>query len=254
MDGILTISGLGRVVRGAPTADHQTGLFVGKNGFQGWEGLPAGRREALARAMGHGEHDTPVKLPSRVITIDGWIIAHTMLELRRFSQSVTGWGATGDRFPLLVDHQLQMLTAMVRRISAEAPDTGTRWGRFLKARFQVQFLAADPRRYGGGHIYPDAGSATSISVEHDGNFPAYPVVEIPAAPANYTITSPAGVFTVAGATAGGTHRVDLRTGRVTRDGVAMPVGRGRLWAVPDGQRWTHVLSAPGRVLIEDTYV
>ncbi|MGX1932040.1 hypothetical protein [Microbacterium resistens] len=88
-----------------------------------------------------------------------------------------------------------------------------------------------------------------------GNFPAFPVVEIPSAPAGYTIASSAGTFTVSGATAGGTHTVDLRNGRVRRNGTEMPgVGRGDLWAVPPHQSMKHTLSVPGRVRIADTDV
>ncbi|MDI9889978.1 phage tail domain-containing protein [Microbacterium sp. IEGM 1404] len=256
MRNTLTIIGLGRTVRGTPTPSSPVGLFVKRDGLQGFEGLPAGRRESLARALSHGEHDVPVRLPARTMTVDGWIIAHDLDELRKFAMRVRGWGATGERFPLLFDHQRLMLTATVRRISAEAPDTGVRWHRFLRAAFQVQFLAADPRWYGETvNTLPRAGLATAIEVEHDGNFPAHPVIEIPDAPSSYAISSPGGTFSVNGATPGGLHRIDLRNGRVTRDGVWMEsVGRGQTWAVPDEKRWPHTLSAPGRVLIQNTYV
>lgn len=255
MDNALRISGLGREIRDIPTPDRPTGLFLRPKGFQGWDGLPAGRREALARAVAHGEFDVPVKLPARVLTFDGLAIGRDIHELRNLSQSVTGWGASGDRFALSVDHQEQELTATVRRLLAEAEDTGRRMSEWLVAEFQVQMIAADPRKYGDVKTFPRTGTATSIDLFHDGNFPAYPVVEIPAASGSYTLATPAGTFTVAGATAGGTHRVDLRTGRVTRNDVWMPdVGRGPLWAVPDGATSTITLSMPGRALVPSTYV
>lgn len=255
MRNTLTIGGLGRFVRGTPTPDDQTGVFVKSGGLQGWEGLPAGRRETLSRAVSHGEHDVPVRLPARVITVDVWIIERTLYALRRESQRFRAWGATGDRFQLTVDHQGQVLHATVRRILAETGDTGVRWRRFYRGSGQVQFVAADPRQYGESHTYPETGTGTDLQVVHYGTFPAHPVIEIPSAPSAYTIMSPAGTFWVTGASAGGTHRVDMRTGRVTRNGVWMQgVGRGRIWAVPDGQPWPHTLSVPGRVLIDDTYV
>jgi len=256
MENTLTIKGLSRVVRGAPTANHPTGLFVGPKGWQGWEGLPAGRREALARALTHGEHDVPVKLPARVLTIDGLVIADSEYQLRTLSQSVTGWGATGDRFILKVEHQGQELTAIVRRILSEADDTGRRNGLVHVSNFQTQLLAADPRKYGDTQTLPlDAPATTEIAVYHRGNFPAFPVVVFQAAPSAYAIETPAGRFEVDGATAGGTHRVDLRTGQVTRNGVLMPdVGRGPLWAAPDGPATIIYLSVPGQVEITNTFV
>uniref|UniRef100_UPI00055B0997 hypothetical protein n=1 Tax=Microbacterium paraoxydans TaxID=199592 RepID=UPI00055B0997 len=112
---------------------------------------------------------------------------------------------------------------------------------------------ADPRRYGETRELPSRGFP--VPVANRGNFPAFPEVVVLDAPASYAITSPGGTFTVSGATAGGTHVVNLRNGRVTRNGVEMfDVGRGSLWAVPPGPAWEHVITAPGLVRITDTYV
>lgn len=239
------------------------GLFIGPDGFQGWDGLPAGRRESLARAVQHGEHDVPVYLPSRVVTVDGWIIEPDEFELGRESMRLTGIGATGDRMKVTVEHQGMTLWAWCRRILAEADDKGIRVGRNLRSGFQLQLLCADPRKYGesrtlpGDDLNPPAQSATatSIAVSHRGNFPAYPMTLIPNAPAGYTISSPGGTFVVSAATAGGTHTVDHRNGRVYRNGVEMAgVGRGDLWAVPAYTSWTHTLSVAGRIHITDTFV
>lgn len=240
------------------------GLFVGRDGFQGWDGLPAGRREALARAVQHGEHDVPVYLPSRVVTIDGWIIAASEYELGHESMKLTGIGATGARMKVTVDHQGMTLWAWARRILAEADDKGIRHGNHIRSSFQLQLLFADPRKYGeevtlpGGRLVPPQPTltATTIPVFHYGNFPAFPVVEIPSAPSSYTISAGGKTFAVSGATSGGTHEVHLRNGRVYRNGVEMPgVGKGDLWVVPAGSPGlTHTLSVAGRVKIPDTFV
>lgn len=246
-----------------PDMSRPFGLFVRPGGFQGWEGLSAGRREALARAVQHGEHDVPVYLPSRTVTVDGWIIAPTEYELGNESDHFTGAGATGDRMPVSIHHQGKTLWAQGRRILAEADDQGIRHGSHLRSEFQAQLLFADPRKYGetatlpGDRLNPKdpAAVATSIPVFHYGSFPAFPVIEIPSAPAAYTISAGGKTFTVTGATAGGTHEVHLRSGRVYRNGVEMPgVGRGDLWVVPVGAALVHTLSVPGRVKITDTFV
>lgn len=252
----ITVGGL--IIRGAPAAadarGRPRGLFVKPNGFTGWDGLPASRREALARAVQHGEHDVPTFLPSRIVTIDGWILARDQTDLIDQMQAVTGVGATGDRKKMTVDHLGQQLNAIGRRLLADAADTGSR--RRHLGEFQLQFVFANPRRYGDTQLRsPSSGTSSSFVVSHQGNFPASPVFEIPSAPSSYSISSPGGTFTVTGATAGGVHRVDMRTGRVTRDGVHMPgVGRGNLWAIPNGRGWAHSLSSPGRALVLDTFI
>lgn len=246
-----------------PDMSRPYGLFVRRGGFQGWEGLSAGRREALARAVQHGEHDVPVYLPSRTVTIDGWIIAPTEYELGNESDRLTGAGATGESMVVSIEHQGKSLWAKGRRILAEAEDQGIRHGAHLRSQFQVQLVFADPRKYGtvnhlpGDRLVPKNPDAvaTSIPVFHRGNFPGYPVVVIPTAPAAYTVSVDGKTFTVTGATAGGTHEVHLRSGRVYRNGVEMPgVGRGDLWAVPSGVAMVHTLSVPGRVEIANTLV
>lgn len=247
----LTIRGRGVTLRGR-LGPGEYGILIGPNGLQGWEGLPSGRREAVQRALSHGEFDVPVKLPARVITVTGTVVARSAFDLNRMCQQINGWGAAGDRFPLVVELQGETLTATVRSISREAVDTGNRNGQIYTAEFQVQMLAPDPRKYAAWKSY---AASPSVWVPSRGNFPAHPVIEILSAPASYTVSSPGGTFSVTGAPAGGTHRIDMSTGRVTRDGVWLPdAGRGDLWAVPDGTQWQHTLSTPGTVLLRDTYV
>ncbi|WP_295104748.1 hypothetical protein [uncultured Microbacterium sp.] len=235
------------------------GLFVKRDGFQGWQGISSRRREALARAVAHGEHDVPVYLGSRVVTIDGWALGKDEEDLGNRVNSVVGIGSDGRRVRPVIKHLGKLREADGRVLIAEADDSGGRSG-VLRASFQLQFVFADPRKYGGSFVLPGdrlfpvdrAATATSIVVMHHGNFSSFPVVEIPSAPASYVISSPGGTFTVTGATAGGTHRVHLRNGRVYRNGVEMPgVGRGDLWAVPADAGWTHTLSVAGRVYIDD---
>lgn len=264
MEQALEIAIAGREILGRPWDLSQPwGLFVQKDGFQGWGGLPAGRREALARAVQHGEYDVPVYLPSRVVTIDGWAIAPDPRGLQLELETAAGIGATGAAQDFQVKQWGIPREARGRRVLAVADDEGRWKGRFIYAPFQLQLVFADPRKYGesrtlpGDELNPAAplATATSINVSHRGNFPAHPVTLIPTAPAGYTITSPGGTFVVSGATAGGTHAVDHRNGRVYRNGVEMPgVGRGDLWAVPANESWLHTLSAPGRINITDTSV
>lgn len=252
----LEIRGDGRVIRGAPSPSTPTGLFVGRDGLQGWQGLPARRREALVRALSDGEHDVPVRLPSRVITIDpGHVLAESEFDLRKLCDKANGWGARGNRFDLTVDQLGQMLTATVRVIAAEAYDRQRRAGGMFLGAWSATLVAPDPRKYAPPVPYTVGSPGGSVWVSSEGNFPAHPTIEIPDAPSSYSVSSMGGVFTVTGATGGGTHRVDLMTGRVYRNGVLLPgVGHGQLWAIPNGTQWQVFLSAPGRVIHRDTFV
>lgn len=246
----------GLEIVGSPRdSSRPTGFIVQQDGLQGWQGLPSGRREALTRAVEHGEHDVPVFLPSRVVTVDGWVLADSAQELGHMGDKIVGLGATGDRLRVTVDMHDAPRWADGRRISSEFTDSGSRRNGAFYGTFQLQFVFADPRKYGDENVWPKTDTATSISVAHYGNFPAYPLIEIPSAPSSYSIASPLGTYTITGATAGGTHTVDLRRGRVFRNGVEMfDVGRGNLWTVAPGLPLLHTLSVPGRVRINDTYV
>lgn len=225
-----------------------SGLVMKPEGFQGWRGLPEGRRESLARAVQHGEFDVPVFLPARVVTIDAWIIADSEEQLEHLCDRVAGAAST-DLTRFTVTARGSTKTAEGRRTSCEVmdPDGGAR-----ETDFQMQIVFPDPRKYGAVNATP---LGTAHEVFHRGNFPAYSVVEIPSAPSSYSINTIAGTFTVSGATAGGTHRVDLRSGRVTRNGVELPgVGHGDLWTTPPGTPTTFVLSVAGTVLTPDTFI
>lgn len=228
-----------------------SGLVIKARGFQGWEGLPAVRREALARALQLGEYDTPGYLPARIVTISGFIYAPGEHELLGYIDRVTGLGAGDTRLRAEVTHLGRQLHAYGRRVTADA----TVLPGALRADFHIQLRFPDPRRYGDFQRIPNPGTAMSVKLDHDGNFPAIPVFEFPDAPSSYLIESPAGTFTVTGATAGGTHRVDMSTGWVTRNGVHMSgVGRGPLWAIPPGEQWSHAFSTPGIGWVPHTYV
>lgn len=245
----------GLTILGKPRSYGASGMILKEGGLQGWEGLPASRREALARAVQHGEHDVPTYLPARVVTIDWTTISDSEFAAFNEANQINGIGGTGRQVPTVVKHHGVSLYAAGRRISVSAVDTGMRDGERPILDCQMQLVFADPRKYGETTPFPKTGTGTSIDVFHRGNFPASPVIEVDSAPSSWSVSSPAGTFTVSGATAGGTHRIDMATGRVTRNGAVMNgVGSGPLWAVPDGAVWAHTLTVPGRVLIADTYI
>jgi hypothetical protein len=228
------------------------GLFLKPDGFQGWTGLANARREELARAVAHGDFDVPVFLGSRVVTIDGWAIGESRADLQHRKDVLAGLLGTGREVTRVTQDQ-ESRWAYSRVVLADPEEAVRRIRRGVVSSFQVQLVLADPRKYGDVNPFPSRG--VPVPVGHKGNFPAFPEFTFENPPSSYSITSPGGTFVVTGATAGGTHVVNLRNGRVYRDGVEMfDVGRGDLWAVPAGVPWPHTTSAGCMIRIPDTFV
>lgn len=243
-------------VLGAPYdggAPH--GFYVKRGGLQGLDGTPTGAREAISRPAAHGEFDLPVFRGPRVITIDGIAVARSEWDLQHLRSLITGCGATGDRVSVSVTHQGHLLSFSARVVEASFVDRGDRSRRAV-ADFMLNLVCADPRKYGKRADY----SGNSVTVSHDGNFPASPVVTV-AGPRTgpYTISGPDGrqVTVTQSLTAGQTHRIDFRTGRITRNGVAQlnALGRADLWTIPPGTQVPMAISSGlMTVTVTDTYM
>lgn len=254
--------GLRNPILGVPdeSMTRVEGLFVGPDGFEGWDdGGGESRRESVERPGAHGEFDLPVFLGSRVVTIDGHALAWSASELGHLRGQIMGLGATGPRFKLTVDHQGQTLWAWARRGSKPTfKDAGIRHG-MHRARFMVQFVCADPRKYGETNTFPGG-----VAAVHYGNFPATPELLVTGTmPAGYSVLGPGGKqFVVSQAlTAGQSHRIDLRTGWLYRNGVLQvgAVSRADLWVVPTGGSVVHTLapvSGSGSLVVKvlDTFI
>lgn len=247
-------------ILGRPT-DSTTrvrGLFVGRGGFTGWDDGVDSRRESVPRPDAHGEFDLPVLLGSRVFSIDGYALGWSPSELASLRSEVVAMGAEGGRFPVVVDHQGEQLTAYARRGGKPSfQDAGIRHG-MHRATFLMQFVAADPRKYGETESYTGPAS-------HMGDFPAIPVIDVTATStmAGYTVVGPEGRRFVVTQTlpAGQTHRIDMRTGWLYLNGALQigAVGVSDLWTIPPGRQVAHILepdSGAGTVMVTvtDTFI
>jgi len=122
------------------------------------------------------------------------------------------------------------------------------------ARYMVQWFAPDPRMYGDLNTF---GPGSSLSVFHRGNTAAVPVVEIVGAvTAPYTVASQGHSFTVTQSlTDGQTHRIDMSTGWVYRDGVlqAGVVSSADVFTIPPGSAVTVTGPASMKILVTETF-
>lgn len=237
-----------------PHDHHGTWHVLDRDGIKGvWEGVDV-RREDTPRPLAHGSFDAPVFLASRVIPVSGHVSTRSGAELVHEMNRLTGLLAGGGTGRLSLEDDTGTTFLDVRLGAAtqvtQLDDT--------TARFLVTFWAADPRRYGETHTF-----AAGVPAVHYGNFPASPVIEVTGSmPSGYTVSAGGKSFVVAQAlTAGQTHRIDMETGWVYRDGALQTgaVGAAELWTVPPGQRLLHTLtpvSGSGLMTVTtiDTYI
>lgn len=225
------------------------GLFVGPDGFQGWDDGVDVRRESVERPAQHGDYDLPVFNGSRVISIDGHALAWSEEELGNLRNQIMGVCADGGRRLIAVAHQGDDLRATVRRGSKPTfVDSGIRHG-MHRASFAVFLVAADPRKYGESKDFP----AGTVAV-HRGNFPATPRLLIGAGAGGYTITGPNGRQIVVGATApAGEHYIDFAQGGLfTAAGVRVSgvMSVFQPWSIPVGSAGAAASITGARSLVQ----
>lgn len=223
----------------------------------GLDGVDYGA-ETPARPAAFGVFDSPAYGGGRVITWEGLCLTSSgdeFVHARSVLSGLLGDGGSG-RFE--VEHDGWMVGCDVRRTSRPkfAPLV---WGR--SARYQVSVFAADPRLYGKQRVF---GPASSVTVDHFGNFPAAPVIDVTGSmPSGYTINGPDGKsFVVTQALAAGqTHRIDMATGRLFLNGAltVRGVGRAETWTVAPGQKvamsmWPVSGAGSMTVSVLDTFI
>lgn len=216
---------------GAPNeVGDDTGFFIERAGWTGWESGTDTRGDDVARTLAPGSFDRPGFQSARVVSIGGWAQANSPEELGHMRAIVTGLGADGGLVRVTVDeHGKTMwgdfrLTGKTSFVDQGGDNT---------ARFQIQFWSAREQLFGETRTFP-----SGASVYHYGNYGATPKITVTGSGA-YTITSGSRQFIVSSALpAGQTDVIDFRTGWVRRNGALMfgGVSRAETWAIPPGQQ------------------
>jgi hypothetical protein len=227
---------------------------IDTDGIKGWLDGVDTRRESIPRPSAHGEFDVPGYLTGRIITFSGLVLTGSDSDFENALAALSGLLADGSSDELSVTQATATLTASVRRNAAPQIDVEV-YG--LVARYRIQLWAADPRRYGATH---SISASSSISVAHDGNFPATPVLTVAGSSGGgYTVTGPGSrLITVTRALVSGhPHTIDMVTGGLYVDGARVVGGISvyQPWTVPVGSSVTVSVSA-GTVaaVVKDTYI
>lgn len=233
----IDVGGVSIIGRPDEFSSRVEGVFVGPDGFHGWEDGVDVRRESVERPAQHGEYDLPVFNGSRVISVDGHALAWSEYALGHLRNRIMSVGAAGTRTQIAVTLQGETLHAMVRRGAKPTfVDAGIRYG-LHRARFALFLVAADPRKYGTTAEFP-AGSAAV----HYGNFPATPRLLIGAGSGGYTVTGPGGRQVVVGTAPAGAHYIDFASG-----GLFTAAGVRQVGAITVYQPWEIGPGGPGVV-------
>lgn len=213
--------------------DHTPGIYVREvDGLMGggstkYDSLPSGI------GIGDGESDAANRREDpRIISMTGFIYERTMLELghtlRRLDALLAGrvgltdfdWDEFGETF-----------STRVRRGQTQQP---RRRGATRFADYTMRFRAPSQPYFGEPRT---AGPATTIHLKNKGTFEAVPVFTVTGnMPSGYKLVSAGVEYVVAQALAPGqTHRIDMRTLIVQRNGVAQPGGSSspRFIGVPE---------------------
>lgn len=221
------------------------GFVVDPDGLEGLDDGVTVKGESVSRPSQHGDYELPTYLESRIVSLSGNCLADSPERLGQLRRQFTGLlvGAVGN---VVFEH----LGSTVWGRAGLAPGVQKKFkvnaATSTDARFQLQLKFADPRLFGESRAF---AAATSLSLQHYGNFLSLPVLEVTGSmPSGYSVNGPDGrKFTVTQAlTAGQTHRIDMNTGRLYRNGVLQVgwVSRTETWGIPAGSLGVPYTLAP----------
>lgn len=201
-------------------------------GLTGWDESTDGRSNGGDRPSAHGGFDVPIFRSQRVVTVTGSILADTQKRLVHMQDRLTGLLSEGGVGRLQVTTDADVKWTDVRVHSARCPALDER-----TARFSVQLLAADPRRYRSTNTF---GPAVTVTPLHLGAAIAVPKITVTGnMPGGYRINGPGGrqYVVTQGLAAGQTHEIDMETGWLTLNGVWQRAGvsRAETWGIRPGR-------------------
>jgi len=186
---------------------------VQKKGMPGWWDTPPLRENDHERSMGDGDFPSPRQFAARMVTIRGDVLTETPDALYAFRDRLAaqlGMMLNGGTLTVKGFGPSQWANVWTSgELEWDARSTHT-------ATWQVTFKAPDPRKYGlTERSTAQVPSGTAVNLSHDGNYGAWPRVNI------YDANWPNGYMVYKGSeftrvpqalTTGMVHSVDFGTG------------------------------------------
>lgn len=222
------------------------------DGLEGLFGGSGVRRDGVARPAQHGGYSLPGYRDPRGFKLSGLVHSESWFGQENDLNAISSVLGDGGRGALTLQSEGSTRWAMVELADSPRCEVLV-YGSI--ARYQLLLRAPDPRLYGTVHTF----KGSPVDVHHLGNFPASPVVEVVGPRAAYTVSGPGGrsVNVTQALTAGQTHRIDFRTGRIYRNNVLQvgALGRVNTWTIPPGrQTGMSISSGSMTVTVADTYM
>lgn len=238
------------------TLPEKGGLIIGENGIQGWDSAPPMRRKTTDRPNSPGAFRVPGNLTARTVALSGTAHAETPRMLWHLRRRLSGVLAGGGDGVLSESGTFGEWSAGVARAEDEIEWDWVGLAR-CDADWQIQFLCADPRKYGEERTY-----VADEPVWHDGNFTATGIYTVAGnLPDGYTLAVPAiglELDVLEPLTTGHPHMIDMADGSLVVDGeqVAGGLSSPTSWGIPEGAQVVHTIT-PGAALttrVRDTDV
>lgn len=227
-------------------------LSIDRDGLTGWlKGGVGTRYESVPRSNADGDHDLPVHRTGRRVTLTGLARTDSPSKQDHLIRRITGLMNLRSRQRFVVASAFDTTWADLKVESAECDPLV--YGQI--ARYRIELWSDDPLIFGETH-----GFAGGEGAFHYGNADAVPVLEVTGVyAAGYTVSAAGKSFVVTQALAAGqTHRIDLATGWLYRNGVLQSgvVGQADTWTIQPGETVTHSLTGSGTltVSVRDTFM
>ena len=258
---ILSIGLPGLEVLGRPLdGGRPDGVYLGPDGFEGWDDSPDMRRETVQRVAAAGDFNATGYPDARVVSLSGVIVSPSEDRTQYWGERLTGVLSTGSTERITVRRGDTVRFSPGGLVKTKVV---TRARARHIADWQMQLWFPDPRKYGAQNHVP--GDAVGFAVvSHYGNTDASSRLVVAGTSERWRVTGPGGrsVLVTRALQAGKPHIYDLRTGRLTIDGVPAPAGsmdEADTWTVPAGVQANYQLyvgtgDATLDVYTRDTYI
>ncbi|WIB25432.1 hypothetical protein [Curtobacterium sp. MCSS17_015] len=257
---ILTITLPGLEVLGRPLdGSPPDGVYLGPDGFEGWDDTPDMRRETVQRVAAAGDFDATGYADARVVSLSGLIVSPSEARTQYWTERLTGVLSGGTTEKITVRRNGTVRFASGGLVKTKVV---TRARARHVADWQMQLWFPNPFKYGDeNHVQSDDVGFAVVS--HYGNAAASPLLVVTGSAPGWDVAARGMRVSVTRALQPGQkHVYDLRTGLLTINGSPAPAGsldEADTWTVPAGDAIGHRLqvgSGTGTldVYTPDTYI
>jgi len=246
LDSILSIDVAGLRIFGRADPLQPHGLFLGPDGFTGWDDGVDMRRDDAPRPSAAGSFPETGFLGTRTIVLGGTAFAASPQELMHLGRRFRGVLASGTTGRVSLSRHGSTEWARAALAAGARPLFAIRGRTPQVADWQLTLWCPDPRKFGDRTPLRTTGPGETQPIYHRGNYPAAPQLIVRGnMPNGYRVEGPGFTYVVARAvTPEAPHRIDNATGLLSIGGAVQlnAITSGTGWVIaPDTAPVTHKL-------------